>query len=372
MLSLAQGAYTSQQVRDILHARTGSREVRFRYALLNKYDVEIGTLSSVMEGSVSQDSLAEITRTARFEMAENEALDINWLTDRIKPYMQIRMPDGAWIEWPLGVFLISSPSRYDGAGSVTRSIEAYDKNLILQEDCFTNRYLIAAGTTYTDAITTIIETAGIWKHNITSSTAALEVAKEFEIGTTKLSAVNELLTELNYSPLYVDANGYTVGAPYVIPTLRETDYSYETDEVSIIEPGATHEEDLFGVPNLWVVTATNPEKSALVSTYTNIRATSPTSTINRGRTIVDYRLISDVFDQTTLDAYVLRLAYEASQIYGRFIFNTALMPHHGHNDMLFINHDGLSVDTKYTEISWDMELKSGGTMRHECRRVIKI
>ncbi|MGG5741367.1 hypothetical protein ACP6L7_31230, partial [Bacillus cereus group sp. IBL03679] len=59
---------------------------------------------------------------------------INYLSDRIKPYMEIEMPDGNWLEFPLGVFLLNSPTRSDQVKGVYRDIEAYDQLVILQED----------------------------------------------------------------------------------------------------------------------------------------------------------------------------------------------------------------------------------------------
>ena len=46
-----------------------------------------------------------------------------------------------WIEWPLGVFLLSSPTRKDENKQIKRSIEAYDSSLILKEDKFIDRYV---------------------------------------------------------------------------------------------------------------------------------------------------------------------------------------------------------------------------------------
>jgi hypothetical protein len=371
MLNLAANGYTMQPIDDMLHSKHGIRNVRFRYALLNYYDVEIGELSVEPGANITLDSLAEITRRGKFSLKENELQDVDWLNDRIKPYFRLMMP-GGYAEWPLGVFLISSPTRQDNPGRILREVETYDTSLVLKEDKFTTRYRIATTTKYTDAIQDIVEGAGLWKINITASTATLSVDKEFDIGTPKLQAINTLLAEINYTALWIDENGYAVASPYIIPTDRETEYTYKTNQLSIIHPGAIQEKDLFSVPNKWVVTASNPEKAVLTSTYINDLPTSPTSTINRKRTIVDFRTIDDVFDQTTLDDYTKRIAYSASQIYDRFIFDTALMPHHSYSNMLFVDHSKLDVAAKYSETRWSMDLTAGGRMKHECRRVIKI
>ena len=337
MLDLAVNSYTEKQVKDCLHGRNGSRgEVKFRYELLNKEDVKLGELKA-QPGKVELNSLAEIKRTAVFQVTEQEGQDINWLSDRIRPIFCLQMPDGGWVEWPLGVFLLSSPTRKDENGQIKRSIEAYDGSLILKEDKFTDRYFIPAGTKYTTAVIDILNAAGIWKINILDHPGTLATDLEFEIGTTKLFAVNELLAAINYTSLWVDENGYFVAQPYVLPTGRDPEYEYRTNDLSIIHPGGTEELDLFGVPNLWVRYVSNPDREIVLrSEYINDLSTSPTSTINRGRTIVDIDSVEDIFDQATLDEYTKRIAYNASQVYGKFNFATALMPHHSYYNCLFV------------------------------------
>ncbi len=372
MLNLAIGGYSTTEVVNLLHAANGVREIRFRYDLLSKNEIKVGELLATDTGnSVNFNSLADIKRTANFTFKENELQDVNWLDNRVKPVFLLRVPDGKFIEWPMGVFIMSSPTRKDSDG-IWREIEAYDLSLILKEDKFDNRYYIPADTKYIDAITEILNSAGIWKVNITNYNGIISTDKEFEIGTSKLDAVNQLLSEINYTSIWVDIHGYFVSKPYIIPSERETDYSYLTDETSMTFDGAINELDLFNVPNKWVITASNPEKTPLTSVYVNDLVTSRTSTINRGRVIVDYRQIDDIADQQTLDAYTKRIAYNASQVYEKVQFETALMPHHSYMDMLFVEYKNLGISSKFVETEWNMDLQAGGRMQHSVRRVINI
>lgn len=372
MLDLASGIYSYKQVDDTLHFKNGSRYIGFRYALLNYDDVEIGNLTVEPGGTVTFDSLAEIMRRGVFIVKEGELKDIDWLNDRIKPYFRLHMPNRSIIEWPLGVLMISAPSRQEDNNTVLRQIETFDANQILKQDKFITRPLYIAGSKYTDIIQDIIEGAGMWKINITPSSATLGIEKSFDPGTEKLTVVNTLLTEINYTPLWVDENGYAIAGPYVIPADRETEYTYKTDQLSIICPGSLQEEDVFDIPNTWAITASNPEKTAVTGTYVNDLPVSPTSTVNRRRSIVSFKTINDIYDQATLDNYTKRVAYEESQIYGLFKFNTATMPHHSYQNILFIDHDRLDVMSKYTETKWELELSDEGVMSHECRRVIIV
>lgn len=373
MLELGIGGYTRQQVIDVLHGRSGSRGiVKFRCDLLNREEIRIGELA-VESGSVRMDSLAEIKRTARFTITEQEAQDIDWLSDRIRPVFCLQMPDGNWIEWSLGIFIPSSPERQIDGRRVVRDVEAYDASLILVEDKFTDRYLIPAGTRYTSAVVGILNEAGIRKIDIVEHPGELAADKEFEIGTSKLTVVNELLAAINYTSIWVNERGYFTSKPYQLPSDREVDYEYRTDDISIIHPGATEELDLFSVPNRWVRYVSNPDvDTVLRSEYTNNLPASPTSVARRGRVITDAEAVDDIADQETLDAYVRRIAYQASQVYGHLEFSTAVMPHHSFYDCLYIEHKGLGVSSKYMESSWELPLQADGTMTHSCRKVIRI
>lgn len=372
MLNLAIGGYSTTDVINRLHAKGGVREIKFRYDLLSKYEVKIGELLAADAGnSINFNSLADIKRTGTFTFKETGLQDVDWLNDRVQPVFILKMPDGNYIEWPQGVFLLSSPTRKDNYG-IWREIEAYDASVILREDKFDNRYRITAGTKYVDAITTILNSAGIRKINITDLSGVVSIDKEFEIGTTKLETVNLLLSEINYTSIWVDTYGYFTSKPYILPSDKETEYEYKTNDLSIVFEGATNELDLFNVPNKWIVTASNPEKTPLVSKYINDSEMSKTSTINRGRTIVDFRQVDDILDQATLDAYTKRIAYNASQVYEKVQFETALMPHHSYMDTLFVEYRNLGISSKFTETSWEMDLQAGGKMKHSVRKVIAL
>ena len=354
--------------KNIINMLHNSREISFRYDLLNYNDTKIGELTSI-GGNVGLNSLAQIKRKGSFSFKENEISDVDWLNDRVRPVFILN----EIYEYPLGVFMISSPTRLLKKKSIYRKVEGFDTSLILLEDKFDTRYRIVAGTNYVTAITQIVSSAGIWKINIPHIEAVIKTDREFEIGTSKLEAVNYLLQEINYTSVWVDELGNFTANPYVLPTDRIVEYTYKNDEMSIIIPDSSIEEmDLFSVANKWVVVATNPETVPLVSRYTNDNGGSPTSTVNRKRMIVDYREVDDIASQAILDDYVRRIAYEASNVYGKFIFDTALMPHHSYMDALFCEHTDLGIKNKYVETSWEMDLKAGGKMSHNCRRVIQI
>lgn len=320
---------------------------------------------------VGMDNLT-LTIDGEYDEFVPEQPEINYISDRIQPFMEVQMPDGNWIEFPLGIFLLSTPTKRDEVNGVYREIEAYDGLIILNDDKFMERYYIPAGKKYTDAVIDILRSAGIKKYNIADSPKTLQAPIEFPIGMSKLEAVNSLLEAINYTQIWVDARGYFTASPYIPPSERAIDYEYLDNEISVIYNGIEEELDFFGVPNVWVVTQSNPEKPPLVSVKVNNNPDSPTSTVNVGRNIVDFREVDDIADQETLDAYTERIAFEASQVYGRLRFKTALMPFHEYMDVLRVRYSPLKIDDKFSEVSWKMVLRAGGKMEHEVRKVVTI
>lgn len=361
--------YSQQTIIDVLHGKTGSRTIRFRYTLLDKNNVTQGDITNlVLNARVSNNFLAEIKRTAVFELRDDGS--INFLSDRIKPFCEVKMSDGGWVSFPLGVFLLSTPEkRADVTGLVTRRIEGYDQNQVLKDDRVTDRYLIPAGTNTISAVKTILDGAGINNQNLTPTNKTLPVDREWDPGTTKLQIVNELLASINYLSLYFDEDGVAVAKPYVSPANRAVEYTYRDDDTSVLFPEMEQVIDLFNVPNQWVLIVSEPDRSVLKSIYTNSNPDSPTSTVSRGRTIVDYRQV-EAADQTTLDDLAARLAFEASQVYEHVRLETPIMPFHSHNDVIQLYYAKLGIAFKYSEQSWSFELRPGARHQHDIRRVV--
>jgi hypothetical protein len=348
-----------------------SREIAFRYELLNRMDLVKGEID-VLSASISFNSLAEIKRTASFEVRENTAQEIDYLNDRIRPIVILNGK-----EYPMGIFLIPSPQRAKKQEGIIRSIEAYDKGQILKEDKLLDRLFIKKGTKYTTIITQIINSAEIYNVSIEPTDLFLKRDREFEPGLSKLSVVNTLLTECNYTSLYTDGMGIVRADNYVLPTFRRVtqrynDYEILNPENLKVSNSTVDELDLFNIPNIWVVVASNAENKSLKAVYKNESPTSPTSLPNRNRNIVDYRTVSDIADQATLKNYVKRLAYNTTNQYRKVSFETLINPKHSYSDCILIEDKKLGINAKYIETSWSFSMKVGEKMKHQGRRVIQI
>ena len=364
MYSLAQNGYTWDEVRKML---SQSRTVSYGFDILDKNDRTIGEAHSP-DCKISNNTEANIQRSASLTLIEEK--DIDFTSDRLRPYMKLMTERGALV-YPLGVYLMSSPSRRAVGGAINRNVECYDKIQILEDDRFDARYTVAKNLAYTAAVATIISSAGIIQSEIVPSTLETGTAIEFPIGTSKLQACNQLLSAINYYPLYADSFGYIRSKPYELPDSRSIDAFYATDKTSIVLPGAQEELDIFNAPNKIVRYLENAERGYIISSVTNDDPNSKLSTVNRGRTIVDVAAVSDIANQSSLDGYVARIMAE-KKVYQKIAFETLNMPNHEFSDCLYVDNCELDVAGKYIETAWDMELYAGGKMRHLCRKAVGI
>lgn len=363
MYSLESNGYSDAEMRELLKK---DRHVWYEFDLLDKDEIPLGKITA--SGSIDYNSEVAIQRVASLEIIEER--DIDFLSERVRPSMCVETPNGT-ARFPLGIFLMSSPSRRASCGTIGREIDCYDKCQILADDKFTSRHLIAANTTYVSAISAIITSAGISDARITPSAKETAAPLEFEIGTSKLEAVNALLKAINYNSIYANANGKLIAEPYVSPLVRNIDCSYATDKKSITLPNAEEELDVFNAPNKIVRYLETADRGVLISSYTNSDPYSKLSTVSRGRTIVDIEAVDDIADQATLDAYTVRIATE-KKIYQKVIFRTAVMPNHESNDCIYVINKDLDVSGKYIETAWNIEMKNGGAMSHTCRKAVSI
>lgn len=375
MLNLARNGYTAAQVQNALNAATGVRTVNFRYDLLSSANSIKKSLLNVNGAGITYDSTANVQRTLKCTMLDDQS--IQWGSDRIKPYVRLRMPDNGYAEFPAGVFLLSTPTQAvdEKSGQIVRSISGYDLMQVVTDNRTTDRYAVAAGTVYTAAIATLLSTAGFMgaNINITVTTATLPATQEWPAGTTLLTIINTLLAAIAYDSLWFDVNGVAQVAPTVLPTVKPSTWTYTNDGQSVLIPDMQRTYDLFAIPNTFVLVVSDPSRAtSLRSVYVNSNPLSPTSTVARGRTITSFDSSQQAPDQTTLDTLAKNAAFAASQIYESLTFSTLIMPMHEHLDVITINQGNLGVSAMYQEIGWSYNLQSGSAMQHKVKRIVAV
>lgn len=389
-LDLSRDGYTHEQIRDVLHMTKGSRKIRFKYFILDSQERTLGELTSVTDGSIDQNAFSDIKRTAKLTIRGDtyknaqtgEDEPINWNSHRVQIFIEFEIPEEyrkgdtqkkKWVSFPQGIFLISTPTKKEKGGEVYREVEAYDKLLITKEDKVTERYTIQPGAKYYDEMVKILNSAGIQKINIENDEKTLPTAKEYEPGTEKLSILNDLASDLGFTQFWVDEYGYFRSSKYRAPGDQPEDYVYQDDEISVTTPGTEEELDVFNLPNVFMVVVANPDTDEeFVATIENNNKNHPRSIPSLNRRVVRVENKDNTADQEALEAYAERIAQEASQIFGKVKFSTAIMPFHSYSNIIVFRNRDLGISNKYLETSWSIKLKEGAEMNHEARRTVSL
>lgn len=358
------------------------RTVDFAYRVLRN-GAFYGYLQSPTSGTpmIRMDESAEIktslsgTFASLVTDADGNRIDVNWLADEIQPVLII---DG--IEHSLGVFAAASVTPMESNNVETLQIEAYDRCWRVRDTYTTGLLYYAAGTTYMNVITGLLAAAGISAVLATPCTAVLaEDREDWEIGTSYLSIVNQLLGEIAYNPLYFNADGFAIVEPASSPTADAIEHRI-SDEEEEIAAGATQidrmlpqisrETDVYNSPNVFVALCSNPEKSDInmIAIAENTNPQSPLSISRRGRRVVRVTRLDNIAGQDELQAYVDRERNE-SLIGGETIrIVTALQPGYGVNDVVALrykNFDAICLLRAFT-----MELRVGGSMQMSLQKVV--
>ena len=291
--------------------------------------------------------------------------DIDLLSDRLHV---IQIVDG--VEYPVGEFIATTVSTVSGQGGARLNIEAYDQTILLQQASTGQTFHIAKGTKYLDAIKAILTECGITREIEEASDLVISTDREdWGIGTSYISIVNTLLSEMNYEALWFDKNGFArLGkkktASSSVPTQK-----YEENQYSIIKDGVTTEMDTYTAANVFTAIVSSPDESMMVATAVNDSPMSAISTVNRGRRIhapVEY--VDDIANQDTLQDYVDNLKNESMLSTETVIFSTAPIPSHQVGEIVALQTK--AVNGIYQETEWELVTGFGGEYTHKARRLV--
>lgn len=363
MKDLSKLGYTHDEV---YNALLTNREVGFRFELKDKNDIRLGDVTAT--GEINLDTEMTISRAANLQIKEIK--EINTVDEMIQAYFRLHIGKNV-LEYPLGLFYMNTGNAYHDGYSTYVSNECYDSTIVLSDDKFDSRYLITQGTSYTSAVNSILINSGFTRNNIETSQLQIQQDIEFDIGTSKIDAINSLLQAINYTKLYFDETGIPTATRYSDYNIRVADHTYKADDNSIISLPIVRNLDTYNFPNKFVRYTENAETGCLKSTYINNNPNSKLSVFSRKRTIVDIESVTDIADQTTLDAYTRRIAQQRS-LYEIVEIDTAIMPTHGYGDCVSIEIPQLDLNGKYIETSWTINLSAGGGMKHKLKRVIEM
>ena len=298
--------------------------------------------------------------------AFGNVIDVDYLSDEIEPILIL---DG--VEHTLGVFLPATVTPSESAGAAQVQIEAFDRCWRVRDVYSENLTYFAAGTPYLTAIESLLTQAGITTVLATPTAATLAEAREdWNIGTSYLTIINDLLAEINYNLLWFNQDGVAILEPASVPTAANIEHTLDAANVdSLIIPEISRQTDIYQAPNVFVAYCANPDKTGIwTARAENTNPQSPLSVQRRGRRIMKVERLDNIASEALLQDYVDQKRND-SMISGETInIQTALLPGYGVADVVALHYGEISAVC--IDRAWSMNLTVGGTMSHTLERVI--
>lgn len=338
-------------------------KISYRFNVLrdgtNKGEVYASNTPSI---SCDADAEVKISLTGKFEYDET----IDWLHDRIA-IEQIK--DG--VSHPLYEFVvITADKEHDKSGKNLWSIKAYDEGIIVKKKNIEERLYFEAGRKYTDIIQELLTIRlGITRVIIEDSNETLRTDREdWDPGTSYITIINSLLSEINYNSLWFDFNGFARINKYRPPHESNINHYYIAGENSIIQEQISLSNDTYNKYNIFTAVVSSPDNNdVLIATSENNNPSSKISTVNIGRYPAPIEKLDNISSQEELQKYVDNLRLKSMMSTNIVPFVTECVPH-GIRDVIKIKHG--FVDGLYQEMSWKMQLDYDGEMQHKAKKVI--
>ena len=295
--------------------------------------------------------------------------EVNWLTDEIRPELVI---DGT--VYPLGIFLpatVQESRGREGTQLRTLHVEAYDRCWIVRDHYTETTTYFSAGVNYITAVESLLTSAGIALISSTPTEATLAEAREdWNIGTSYLEIINQLLSEINYNPLWFDKDGTAILEPASVPSAASIRYTFDlADPATLARPGVQRNTDIYSAPNVFICVCSNADKSGpMVARSENTNPQSQLAIQRRGRRIAKVVQVNNIADQDELQAYADRLRNESMITSETIYLTTGLLTGFGVDDVVgLIESDEMTV---CIERGWTMTLTAGGNMQHTLEKVV--
>ena len=341
------------------------RNLSFGYEAIRN-GVVLTSLEATGAPSLRMESSGEIKRALSGTFRKNAI--VNYLSDWIRPYIIIN-----GVRSNLALVLATTAKEVSEGGEDKVEIEAYDRSILLKQNGIESRPHLPSGMKYLDAIKELLTQNGITEFYCDQSDFVLQTDREdWEVGTSHLDIINELLSEINYNTIWFDSDGIAVMEKRKVPDTDNIPIGYVADEMSLVRPDCTRELDAYDSYNVFIAEVNSSDyEEPLIATAVNQDPTSPLSIQSRGRRILAPVIrLNNIASQEVLQEYVDSVRNKSMQSTEVSEFDTAINPVHQTNDYLSIQHP--KMNGIYQELSWEIVMDANDRMRHTAKKVIGI
>lgn len=321
---------------------------------------------------IQHDTQAGIKRTLKMTVRGDRP--IKYLSHCIRPHYLFSAPDGGFIDFALGIFPIS-PSETDiyPLGS-WQKIQCTDFLQLLVDSTFDNAFTVAAGSSYVNAINSIVQSyGGVTPLSILIPSPGIVTPSSWtwNMGENRLTAINDLLAAINYFPLWSDENG--IFRSFAIPDYRTVQPAFVFDTTkgnSIVGIPIKKSPNYAKIFNRCTVIVEDPRQARYSVTYENTDQGSPVSIKNwHPKTKVIRKANINTAQALQIARYNVQYA---AMLYNQTEIDTLPWPTSQDNDvygLIYNSPDTGAVNANFVEIGWTHSMKKGASTKHSMIQV---
>ena len=375
-ISSAGTKYTADQVLSQLFTPAARETYAFyQYDYSKRFVSDLSPLVSVnATPSIEHDTTRAVKRTLTFSVRGDA--QINQLRDLIQPRYRLFMPDGGYMEWPLGLFTVVPPGLDIMPSQTWFQFQLPDVSQLLVDASFTSTYTAKVGSSYITTIRDIVSTAGLptaLPVQIVDPGTPIPATLTWEYGTSRLQAVNDLLDAISYFPIWADESGTLRSS--LIPDWNKVTPTATFDATgpkSTIAVEMTESADISQAYNQVLVIGEDPRRNVVTGFYENDNPASQVSTVNWHPKLQVIR-DSSVPDAPTALSKAKAAAQQAARVYTELQVNSLAWPVSQDSDVyevLYQSRDTGRVVGAYVEVGWTVHAATGGYTQHRLTRIV--
>lgn len=265
-------------------------------------------ITNVTKCSVSRDLGADTLGSATIDITESIG------ECYIRIYL-VAIQNGYKEKFPLGTFMVQTPSTSFNGKLMNVSMDAYTPLLELKEKLPPLGFSVAKGQNIMDMVYNLASENA--RAPIVKATCDKTVYSDFVANTedTWLTFLIDLAANANYE-FMLDEIGRILFAPKQDTASLQPVWTYSDDNSSILQPELDLDHDMYGVPNAVEIIYSNGS-NYFHTKIVNDDPNSPISTVNRGREILHRETDPSISGNPTkeeLDQYAERLLSNLSTL----------------------------------------------------------
>lgn len=278
---------------------TKSMQQSFEYYIVDPNTWKDKTeLKNVKTSTVSRDASAETLGSASIDITESPG------ECYVRVYL-VTIQDNITEKFPLGTFLIQTPSTsFDGKIKKV-SVDAYTPLLELKENPPPLGYSVLKDTNIMSMAYQLVREHARAPVVPTECTTNLFFDFVAETSDTWITFLTDLIANAKYE-FALDELGRILFAPKQDTASLQPTWTYNDDNSSILYSDVSLDHDLYGIPNVVEVVYSNNGES-YYARVVNDDENSPTSTVRRGREIV-YRNTNPSISGNPTEEYIQEYA----------------------------------------------------------------